>query len=634
MNVYKCSGQTRGTMRCIYQDIEVDQETGDLIERGCLIKQRDHYNVYPEFSEGTGNVVRQNGPTKCLDGHIIPDTELDPLGPTIIWENIAGQHDHGLTFNYRRFSPYEHPRYHLAEFNIPTRHGPLDPDTVADIFGESSLTLVSSGWHDDKSYGKPTVERCNMCLFGRFDRLAGLTVHRAMRSYSGDVSDWVNYTNLKERVRRKYLFLLDANLSAIEQFCIERFEGAAVNRMIDIMRAVKEGHYINLREAAMNNGMTQQQASTMMQEISIKSKKTIYSGTVNLQRLYELYAFVDRMNVADVYAKVFRCNIINYLLNFPKLMQIDPTIQTEFKTNQRYWFAYLMVKRAFVVDRILDVKTLPFWFVHLLHKIKNHKTKFSVLGKIYATDEVINEVFDDFVEAQSYYIRDVTRLFPAMCSVDSLLEEYNTCNENKKKTFNNILKAGVKWNITEVQTVWKKFTKCFDKNQPRLFWNFIDEMDELDYKTLSERITGEGNPGMKKACFINLVKARTEFRDEDSWNVSIPELMPVNSAGAKHKAKFRQRKMHFWIELMKIGGLKGDKRIDTEFISDDKIQQLIDQEQEKDELEEMKCAPSDEPIIDGDDYEDYSEFDPSTGMLTPLISRGSNDSWEEGENNG
>lgn len=632
MNVFKCGTRVGQGMRCVYQRIEVDEETGELFERGCIACKRDEYNIYPEFNLSSGDVIYQTPVLMGKNGRRIPSTDVDPVGRNLIWENITGQHQNGLSFDYRDFNPYDHPGYYIVEYPVPTRHGPLDPDSIADVFGGEHMSLVTPGWHEDKAYGRPNIERCQDGLYGHFDMASSMVVHRSMRSYTSDVLGWKNFTKFNEKTRPKVLYLMDANDEFIELYCKEKFEEpASAERMIAIMKAVRDGEYINLREAAINNGLEMVQANSLMQEISLKSKRTVYRGAVNLQKICELYEFVGRMGLDDEYVKLYRVNILNYLLNFETLQNTQLALEN-FGTNRRYWFVYLVLKKAYKRDKIIDPANLPPWVVSQLHDSKNRANMVRLQRKLYDLRSAPDQVLDTVAEAYSLRLSDPDRLFPSMERVETIIgSSYLRASDKKKAIFHNILRAGVKWNKTEVQSVWAKFTRFYGRHQPRNFWNYIDEMDDLDYEVLVSRIEGEGNPGLKKVCFANLVEARTNYRGQDNWEVEIPKLVSSTAAGAKHKAKFKQKKKYFWIALMRIGGLSQDRLFNLEMLSDDKIQNLIEREQFNDELAESYSAPSQEPLLDSDEFEQFSELDTTTGSSSPMVSRGGNEEdWVEG----
>lgn len=621
-------------LRCVYQRIDVDVETGELVEKGCRIRNGDQYNIYPEFDKSTGDVIYQTPTVKARNGHILPSIDVDPLYQVMIWENITGQHQNGLSFDYRNFNAYEHPGYYMTEYPVPHKHGMLDSDSVADVFGDDNLTLVTPGWNEDKSYGRPNIERCNIGLYGRFDRIANLVIHRSMKNYTADLMNWENFTTFQDRSKQKLLFLMDASNEVIELYCDGKFEDGAKN-MSKIMKAVRNGEYINLKEAAMNNSMSREDATSMMQDISLKSRKTIYQGNVNIQRICELYEYVARIGLDVEYVRMYRVNILNYILNYKPLQKLILAFP-EFKTNQRYWFIYIMLKKAYHRDKIVNPESLPQWVLSLLKETKQRTPLVKVFDKIYDLRNAPPEVLDIVAESYAYRVKEPNRLFPAMARIKDVLgTSFEQATATKQQIFKTILRAGVLWNKTEVQTIWAKFTRYYSKKQARHFWNFIDEMDGLDYDVLASRAKGEGNLGLKKICFANLIQARTNFRGEDNWEVEIPKLVSSVTAGARHKAKFRQKKKYFWAALSRIGGLHGDKKLSQSMISDDRIQNLIEKEQLKDELKESYSAPSSEALLDSDEYNSYNEIDLVTGASNPMVSRGTNEeNWIEGTLNG
>jgi len=629
MNVYKCTSKKDLNLHCIYQQIDIDEESGELTEKGCTICKSDHYNIYPEFNKSSGDVIFQIPILKTKEGKFLLNTEPIPLGRSLIWENHSGQNQNGLSFDYRDFNPYDHPGYHLVEHHVPTKCGSLTPDTIADIFGEENLTLVTSGWDIDKSYGKENVEYCTLGLYGKFNIQSGIVIHRSMKNYMTDVLGWKNYTIFNDKTKVKRLFLMEASNEIIYLYCKEKFEDlTTIRNMTEIMIAIREGEYINLKTAALNNKVPFLIANSITKEISFQSKETIYKGTVNIQKLYELYEYISRLKLDDEYVKMYRINIINYLLNYDTLSKTIFAF-TEFETNQRYWFLYLLLKKAYNRDKLINPAYLPEWARIQINEIKKRVPTFKVLGKVYNVTNCPNEIWDIITEMYSYQLETPDELFPAITRIQDIIDLSNTSKE-KKKIFYNILKAGVKWNISEVQTVWAKFTRFYDKNKPRQFWNFIDEMDELDYDILINRTEGDGNPGLKKICFTNLLNARTNFRNQNNWEVEIPQLVQGIASGAKHKAKFKQRKKHFWNELMRMGGLAGDKKFVTSDIED----ALIEREQLKDELLEETGAPSNDLTLDSDEYYRFSDFDPTTGIYNPMINRGgSEENWIEGASN-
>lgn len=636
MNVFKCDSKLQDNCRCVFMKICIN-EKGEIEEQGCIKRNKDHYNLYPEFDEYTGDAIFQMPVIKSIHGKVLPSSEVFTPGTKLSWENITNQHQDGTTFDYRDFDAAIHPCYHMTEHNIPAISRIPDLNSPMDVFGNDNMSLVSGGWIDDKAYGKPNVEKCNSKLYGSIDKIKSIVVHMSMKDYTSDILDWTNYTNRRIKKYEKDLYLKEASDIILSTYCNQRFEEASAIRMFNIFKASQRGEYINILEAMINNGANREDAISYVSKISYKSKTDLYKD-INIQRIYELYEQIKLLNIDKAQLNIYRSNIVNYLLNCTKLKYADPNKES-YKVDERFWFAYLTIKKAITRDKLIMVENVPSWFMNLRFELLNYKTKFSLFGEIYDIKNCNQEVLDIWQEAEHYNVEPI-RLFPIMLTYNDILgNKYKNASIDKKRTFNDLTRAGVKWNRIELISVWEKFSSAYDLENPRLFWSYISALDELDREELINSVgTYEGNPGEKKTCYMNLIASKATSTYDD-WEVEIQAIVRSTQAGAKPKQKFKTKPPYFWRMLKEIGGLKNDKKHASynnliEQIQISKISECLDNIELKiikDELQDMiheeRFAP-DDGCLDSSEFENYSEFNPYTGNSSPMVSRGQEDNDE------
>lgn len=346
-NIRECTKRKFGRLYCAFMKLKEDPETGQLEECGCIAGLKDEYRIFPEHSSN-GDVVHQS-PARLNNPF--------PYGINVIWENDSNS-DNGNTFSFRRLRAEEynmHPLYTINEINEPTTHGVLANDQIGTAFGLEDVSLSTNGWADQKILGLQRVEDCNMGIYGRFDKVEKMVLPKCLRDYTGDVKGWVNYTPIPDNPRPKRFFACDEPDKKIAAFCTDKFGKTTTSVAIyQILVAIKHGEFINLYEALLNNNVSRAHAMAFMNEVSTKSKSTLYSN-MNLMKYFYLWKCLPKMGLPEEKVHLFRCHLMNYVLNYPGLTKMDMSSTATminasgrmyYPPNRRYWWVVLMVNEA------------------------------------------------------------------------------------------------------------------------------------------------------------------------------------------------------------------------------------------------------------------------------------------------
>lgn len=657
MNINDCRGKRYMENYCAFRIIRKDPDTGKLEDFGCSIKSKDIYNVAPE-TDRTGNVI-YNQPLferGIIYTHILVDTpkgkklkqvpikegtisnlEVDPLGPNIIWENISNQHEHGLTYNYPRrrgdsFDPDIHPYYSKVSEEIPSSSGMLEEEQVGEIFGERNITLVSTGWRSEKFFKIPPVENCSKRMYGKFDRNIGIPRHKSMRDYQFSIENWVNYSSIKDTMRKECLFIESLTDDEILKECKQRgFNINIANALIEI----RNGAFLNLREIMRNNGVHPAIISKFVSSISTYTKKSIYRS-FNPRDIFHLYTVLPHMKWTRYYTDangrtqsetktidkdfmlLLKCNILNYMLNYPGWESIDLE-STKVPVSDRYWYAGLMIIRAqndngFKITKnrpslpVFDSKMpLPDHIIRILKKTKDlmkEKKKVSLFKEeIDIKDcgefsDAVRLVLLETIEGVSTNIPDPNRLYPAMMRIQDIVDDWD--NGERERIFSQILKAGEMWSPAEIKLTWKHFKKHWKKD-PGAFWREIERM--RDY--------GEGVP-----IFTENLSSKRESRESFSVREptqSINSNIPATVISGEHDE----------VDVFAAIAMEKDRALALAELKEMAREEGISVE---DLIESIKLDSLARLGIDPDEYGNFSEEDPD-GRSGPMIP-GREDSWE------
>lgn len=578
-----------GGLVCVYKLVGRDPITGDSIEYGCSLRGGDFYNIYPEFNE-QGNIVNQDpNPTVPSDFK---------LGPTVIWENITNQHQDGMNFDFRTFQADIHPLYHVEHRNVPIK--PRDgEDPLGEVFGGREPVLVSSGWVEDTYYGHDRVERCRFGIYGKKDFRSNLVRPKAARSYVGQIKDWINFSSQPVYGQAKEFFACEESDESIQKLCERWFDAKVAKRVSEAIIYIKNGGYVNLWKLLENNFVDNEYRKNFMRFVSTKCKFLLYKGNVNIEFYFRLYDHIGKMEWKHEYVdengnkvqtvvklpkevvKLWRQNILNFVMNYPPLQKSPTNKDTGYRTNERYWWAVMMFKRAMdKKDPVANMKLpLPEWFIKQYKDTGKHDPVIEIHGEKKLWSEANQLEKDDFLEAKIVRVQNASDLYPKMERIEDIIDYHK--KGPMWDVFCDILKAGRRWNRTEIQSAWDVFQNSYINDNPAIFWDWVEELacrpmeDEMTIdgkEVLREGAMrldlGEGNISASRSFASNLIGLRTCCK-KDSYDIN--KMPPQDWYEAKGKSKpgvTRNPKDCFWDLLAKSGGLIDDRYIGEHYMGE------------------------------------------------------------------
>lgn len=572
-NIFRCRrGMLRGN-RCAFMKYERDKISGEITETGCSIHRKDEYRIYPEHSSDGSYVHNRNNWTDPF-----------PVGVDVIWENLS-PHDTGLTYSYegRSVRPEDynfHPLYTIKDVNEPLVTGTVGDEHAAYAFGKNEPALSTAGWKIQDIKGLQRMEACSIGVYAQFSEKENLVFPKCLKDYSSDIADWTNYTTLNTAnpaFPRKKFFICQESNASIMKYCIGWFGSTKVAEAIyGILLAMKEGEFVNLKAALYANGVHRETSKKFRMEVSTMSKQTLYSGNMNIGNIYLYYHALGNMGIPEVKLRAYRANIINFLMNYPGIQGLDPDTYSGvvritpegspiYPTNRRYWYLCMLLmnetKRAnrenVIKGRmhkpLINYAKVPKW---LMKQIKSMTEPDTIE---YAEEDLKN---------------------PAVVSIREELDlGRSQGNDRKLRVFSRILKAGRRWNQTEVRLMWFHFSRAYDSKKPERFWRIVQSI----------RISGPGaiNNYLQELSletgYIGELSERREFAvhlleemiDEETFAVEDAPLCDRwqrmhpkpgrSSLGPDDEVK-QDRSMIFWNELRKVHVRAG--KYQSQIISD------------------------------------------------------------------
>lgn len=676
MNIFQCQkGVLPGGLECAFRIVKTNS-AGKPSYFGCVRHGgnpgKDFYNLYPEHDYNTGDAVYQ------------PSNPGDPfkLGEiTLSWENLTS-HQSGRNYDsFRDFPADIHPLYSVSEHNHPTK-SILGVDDVGDVFGDDSPALVHSGWKTEKFYGKSSVELCQGGIYGRFDTKANMIMHTCMRSHIG-VPGFINYTNRNDVVKKE-LYIGYASDNDIISFAAGIFKDTKVAlRMADAMLEVKRGNYINLWTVMTNNFVAHDVKRRFMSKISSDMHANIYKGRANLMHFCSLYSCVDQMNWTEYITdangdtkrisksthsdlrKVYKENILNWILNYPPLQNIDLNHGGKYAPHNRYWFVVLLIKRA-KRDGILNKKAmLPEWMISMI--LEKNDPMVKLFGKPMLYSQLPAEYKGEYHEAQDAHLDTenpthiIENLYPGMINIKSELLQDKKVDAFMWGQFLQILKAGRRWSISEIKNAWEHFEPSWIQDDPSIFYSWLENVADLPMEevdtiskeegeelvkrgerklltepgpvTLAEHGAcnfnlGDGGLSQQRAFASNLLNNSLDYSNWETWDDYDVVRTPVgNWYEANAKVSHARECNHetFWAMLAQCGGLIDDRRNIDKILSDSTLHETLD----ADAYEEALIASQEnvasingaiQGSLDGDDLDELMGYDPITDETSHLSS--------------
>jgi hypothetical protein len=576
MNVNECkSSKLNDGLECIFRVVNIDN-TGMVVGHQCAIKSKDTYNIKPE-TDSDGEINYQ------------PVNHGDPIragDQAVIWESLS-HHQTGKSYEGEMaYNPGMefHPLYSVSEHNFPTKYK-LGTTDIGEIFGEENPTLVHAGWSEQKFYGKSNVEYCKLGIYGRFDKSASMVMHKALRSHI-DVPGFINYGITKKRTR-KVFFLETASIEDILIYARGTFhEKKVADRMAEGMIISKEGTFINLYVMMKNNFATEAEVKKFMSEVSFETLDSIYKTKPDIEMFYNLYInlhqlqlqtrilnkdlkeIVTTAKIDPNYVRLYKENIVNWILNYPKWKEVIPGLESRYPRDQRYWFLRPLLYRALRVDKVLDPSIkLPDWLLNILKETNDLKV--NVFGEQKEVSQLPDDLQSDLAIAKHNYLASsspidaIMSMYPGMLSIKS---EMKAAGFDPKEVgsqgwgqFVRILKAGRIWTMLEILTAWERFVPSWIDDQPVIFYEWLDKVahspidpmysltqEELDTITKKHGIASvEAGPQevieesdtldtiegqqKKKAFAGNILSVSNNWEEWTGWEDYDADRIPVQS---------------------------------------------------------------------------------------------------------
>lgn len=664
MNVFTCVRGQQNGQQCAFKLLRRNKESGEIEDKGCQRcggkKGHDEYNIYPEH-RSDGSVVNQN------PGAMFPTD----VGPTVIWENLSGHNQNGLNYDLRDFPADIHPLYHREDRNIPLSNN-LSGDDTGEIFGGSEPCLVVPGWNIETFYGHDRVEHCYKGIYGKYDSKTDMVLPLCLKSYTRDIPGWIDYSTKTEWATPREFFVEGSTDAQIVAFCHDFFESADVaNRIAESMIAIRDGHFVNVWILMANNFVSNEERKLFMEIVSLKTRSAIYSRHVNLQSYCELYTLLGKAEwyeegidengksvknlktIPREMVKLFKQNLMNWILNYPPL-KVEEWYDN-YATNKRFWFVCEMLRKAKKEKVLSRTAKLSMWLVKQFIDSRNAKKEFNLFGEQYDYATSPKDIQDEFCESILLRLKDGPQaMYPGMIKIKDIIQVDN--DGPAWFMFCEILKAGKRWNISEIQTTWDYFKRAWIHEDASIFWDWIDCMEQQPYETeysiskedflaklereeanaieypsefaetmeigATEFNLGEGSISPTRSFAANLMECMIS---SDSFEVQQRTLSEVYDARARIKKPRECNHETFWNELVRIGGLSGDKIQLKTTLSDEIHEELL-------ESRDTRLANMDSTLetgLDSNELTTMSAFDIYSGEHEQLD--GGSGSWHEEE---
>lgn len=543
MNIHKCSkGRMKGNLYCAFMVLERDSNNR-LVESGCRIKNKDIYNIYPEHDAYSGEVIFNN------------KNPSDPwkIGPNLIWENQT-DHQNGLQFDFRSFPADAEwaPTYSVLSQERPTKSGLMGPEDIGEVFGDSHFTLTSTGWSSTRVKGIPYINTCMKAIYGKWNDELQMVIPKCLRNFVGILPNFNNFTRLRITNNQNKLFLEIATDDDIYNFCSEWIENPRARDQIFItLKEIKTGKFINLKEILSNNHLDQDIITGILSNVSTLTFKSVYTSKINLENYINYFDSLNSFNLTKENLFNFRCNLVNYILNYPGLYKKDYE-HDKYKNDEKVWLLKSLLQRA-INCKILSMDTkiseIIVYKIAILRRTKifKHRT-----GNVTLKDAT-EQIKSDIAEALAYGLKEPYQLYPAMIKIEDLLNlTEDVINSPMYKTFGSILKAGRRWNSVEIKTAWDYYIVSYYKKDPLIFWNFIQSVIEMAYEDANTTLmTEDGAMNYTRSFALNLEEAR---RNEEPLSYEVHEAPLQNwyEANARRNPiaqNFNQKAESCWIAL-------------------------------------------------------------------------------------
>jgi hypothetical protein len=354
MNIGRCAGFKKNGLYCAFLEFKKDSN-GKIDENSahCALRgaPRDDYNVYPEHDSITKKVVYNR------TNWGVPEPWR--VGPNIVWESLT-PHDTGFYYSFRRIpeASDEHPCYSIENMNEPSLKS-IGNETVITPFGEGlGLGFSPIGWKEQKIQGIERISKCQYHIHGEYNQFHDMILPKCAKEHIGDIPGWINYTTVPPRKKTQYTFILqDANRKEIVEYCVKWFDRTLLAANIaEIMIGIKDGAYVNIREALANNGVSNNTIKLFMLQTNLRINKPIYINTI---KYFMYYKYLKSLKKPESF--ILRANLLNFILNNQSIININPNTpdslnkarQPIYSTSTRYWWLLMILKD--VIKTVLEI---------------------------------------------------------------------------------------------------------------------------------------------------------------------------------------------------------------------------------------------------------------------------------------
>lgn len=573
MNVNRCDGFRNQYGRyCAFLDLPKGKDgKPDWSLAKCTLRgfPHDYYNLYPEHDTSTGRLVYNRsdwGTPKPWR-----------VGTTTLWESLTFN-DTGWFYTYQdRRIPADkdmHPGYALYEINEPTAES-IAENTIITPFGEGeSLCFSTVGWAEQRTRGIEARDVCRPGIYGHYDETEGIVIPKCARDYCSEIPGWVNYTNIPSTRTKNYTFFLaKASDGAVLKHCLKWFgHTKSALAIAEIMLAIKSGEYIPMWDVLQNHGIHQKTVSMFMRETCVRLHN-VHSP----MNMYKYFAYYRRLcQYPPAKSIPLRANLLNFVLNDPRLAKLNPRKPDQvftsgglgFATASRYWWLVMLIKAA-ITDglrtkkHILNYGKLPEWLGPMMEEYgKKRRPPDERTGKNPPVIKFEDLVYDSDVDENSVL-------------ADFRKDKNPSLFKRRARIFTGIAKAGLRWTKPQVRAAWFNFCRAQQARKPVIFWEWVESMRLANGKQTRDLLVDPVEIAPERAFAVHL-KAHRKSRD--SFEMATPDTyagwktIPRTSSLVREDEGQRNTDPRdvFWKELNKVHVKSGQaaRRMFNKFVED------------------------------------------------------------------
>lgn len=498
--INRCNGCKLGTSYCVYtKTIAITNDYGkvrhEVPANNCIAKNEDDYAIFPdttEFDNGTGSYLLAFRECEFRN----PDSVEIFNSNLYLWESTSTNITTGDTFEVegRRFD-YDHPLYHIIDYNAPINtSGIVSLNERCNVMGKDNIYLVSRGWAIDdggeeakKAIGIPKIRNCDKFIYGTLDEKTGLIMHKSMKDWTTKIPGFNNFTNKKVNSYQvsKYNIFVD-KFEVIDEFVTTVTSNPTIKaRLFEAFNMILKGHYINLYQLLLNNGLDKNQVMAITNNVSTKNPKEVYKNAegfrYNIGKIERLYFDIVKDKIKIGLRKDYiLANIVNYILNDEELLTHNIG---ETKRHDKYVAWYESVVHT--LDEVTADELHPNRFkINEYNSDNKLKSAINIvvdaiykrnLLKVANLPDTFKGLFQRYKDYIKNYVeqKDILDMGAATLNVKEFLKASDDdCYNSFKKMLVHIEKI----TPIELRDLWNMYHTCFINNNAEVFWNYAEEM--------------------------------------------------------------------------------------------------------------------------------------------------------------